>query len=45
MALGIVYAVSCLNLKRLLSKTSLSTLQGIIVIYINNGVYLLFELL
>lgn len=44
-ALGIVYAVSCLNLKRLLSKTSLSTLQGIIVIYINNGVYLLFELL
>lgn len=45
MALGLVYVVSCLNLKRLLSKTSLSALQGIIVIYINNGVYLLFQLL
>jgi len=45
MALGLVYVVSCLNLKRLLSKTSLSTLQGIMVIYINNGAYLLFELL
>lgn len=44
MALGLVYVVSCLNMKRLLSKTSLSTLQGIIVIYINNGVYLLFQL-
>lgn len=43
-ALGLVYVVSCLNLKRLLSKTSLSTLQGIIVIYVNNGDYLLFQL-
>lgn len=45
MALGLVYAVSPLNLKRPLSKTILSTLQGITVIFINNGVYWLFQLL
>lgn len=45
MALGLVYAVSHLNLKRPLSKTILSTLQEIIVIFINNGAYWLFQLL
>lgn len=45
MALGLVCVVSYLNLKRPLSKTILSTLQGIIVIFINNGDYWLFQLL
>lgn len=45
MALGLVYVVSHLNLKRPLSKTILSTLQGIIVIFINKGAYWLFQLL
>lgn len=45
MALGLVYVVLHLNLKRLLIKTILSRLQGIIVIFIYNGAYWIFQVL